>query len=103
MIGALLVHLAYLANFSTNSYSTVLLTIFVCSLLTHSRRRWLATLGIRTQPPGHPCKIMAPTANALSSYREACIAPSIDDYLANPLQSEGLKMILNRFVPALIE
>ncbi|MFT7256145.1 MAG: YesN/AraC family two-component response regulator [Candidatus Pseudothioglobus sp.] len=46
---------------------------------------------------------MALTANALSRARQACLASGMGDYLAKPLQSEGLKAILNRFVPALVD
>ncbi|MGK0469899.1 MAG: CheY-like chemotaxis protein [Candidatus Azotimanducaceae bacterium] len=45
IIGAFLIHLAYLTSFSPNSCFTVLLATFVCSLLMHTRVSLLFFLG----------------------------------------------------------
>jgi CheY-like chemotaxis protein len=43
--------------------------------------------------------IVALTANVLESDREACREAGMDDFLTKPLQLDGLRAVLERWLP----
>jgi CheY-like chemotaxis protein len=51
--------------------------------------------GIRTLNTA--ISIVALTANALKGDREKCLEAGMDDYLANPISSSGLKEMLQKW------
>jgi two-component system sensor histidine kinase/response regulator len=52
--------------------------------------------------PGFPAelRIIAMTANAMAGDRETCIEAGMDDYLAKPVNTDALRAILERYLPA---
>jgi CheY-like chemotaxis protein len=63
-----------------------------------------ATRAIRTaeRKSGDHIVVVALTANALASDREACIAAGMDDFLAKPLQLDALRAVLEHWLPQLV-
>ncbi len=60
-----------------------------------------ATRAIRAgEPEGSHTPIIALTANAFSSDREACLEAGMDDFLVKPIQPEQLRRMLSRYVTA---
>lgn len=59
-----------------------------------------ATLRIRAHASSQP-KIVALTASAMQSDRDACKAAGMDDYLSKPIRLEGLAELLERHFPTL--
>ncbi len=57
-----------------------------------------ATVRIR-QGEGHQPRIVAVTANAMPGDRERCLAVGMDDYLAKPVQLDGLARVLRACRP----
>lgn len=58
----------------------------------------------RIRDPGspvqdHATRIVAMTANAQNGDREHCLSVGMDDYLAKPISSAGLREILDRWLP----
>jgi PAS domain S-box-containing protein len=61
-----------------------------------------ATLRIRAYAHAHmrpQPKVIALTANAMQSDRDACIAAGMDDYLAKPIRLDSLAALLERHFP----
>ena len=54
-----------------------------------------ATRRIRQHPGGQP-RIIAMTANAMDSDRQACLAAGMDDYISKPIQVRELRLALER-------
>jgi CheY-like chemotaxis protein len=56
----------------------------------------------RAGEPGFATRvsIVAMTAGAMSSDREACIAAGMDEYLAKPVKLEALRAAISQFIPA---
>jgi CheY-like chemotaxis protein len=57
-----------------------------------------ATVRIRAHASSQP-KIVALTASAMQSDRDACLAAGMDDYLAKPIRLESLAELLDRHFP----
>jgi CheY-like chemotaxis protein len=56
-----------------------------------------ATRRIRMrEKPGEHIRIVAMTANAMKTDREACLAAGMDDYVSKPISFEALKEALRR-------
>jgi CheY-like chemotaxis protein len=61
-----------------------------------------ATAGIRSvEPADHHVPIIAITANAMDTDREACLAAGMDDFLAKPLNASDLQTMLEHYCPTL--
>jgi PAS domain S-box-containing protein len=61
-----------------------------------------ATAGIRSvEPADHHVPIIAITANAMDTDREACLAAGMDDFLAKPLNAADLQTMLEHYCPTL--
>lgn len=59
-----------------------------------------ATRVIRAgEPPGQRTPIIAMTANAMESDRQACLDAGMDDHLAKPFNSQVLQAMLTRYAP----
>ena len=57
-----------------------------------------ATKQIRAaEPAGHHVTIIAVTANAMDTDREACLQAGMDDFLPKPLRAEHLKALLAKY------
>jgi CheY-like chemotaxis protein len=52
------------------------------------------------EAPGTHTPIIAMTANAMESDRQACLAAGMDEHLAKPFNSAALQAILERFAGA---
>ena len=50
------------------------------------------------EPPGQHTPIVAMTANAMESDRQACLDAGMDDHLAKPFNPSSLEAVLDRFV-----
>jgi two-component system, sensor histidine kinase and response regulator len=50
-----------------------------------------------SEPAGQHTPIVAMTANAMESDRQACLDAGMDDHLAKPFNASGLQAILARF------
>jgi signal transduction histidine kinase/CheY-like chemotaxis protein len=61
-----------------------------------------ATRRIRLQSGKNPV-IIAMTANAMSSDREACMEAGMDDYISKPIQPDGLKALLETWASKIKE
>jgi len=59
-----------------------------------------ATRQIRAMPGGDAVRIIAMTANAMRSDREACIAAGMNDYLCKPVKLDGLDAVLAPLITA---
>ncbi|MCC9076684.1 response regulator [Litorilinea aerophila] len=64
-----------------------------------------ATRAIRAAEHGRrkPIPIVAMTANAMESDRQACLAAGMDDFLAKPVRLEDLKALLERWLAQSVE
>ncbi len=58
-----------------------------------------ATRQIRARLQGRPLPIIALTANAMASDREACAAAGMDDFIAKPVRQDELLACLDRWLP----
>ena len=59
-----------------------------------------ATRRIRARLGGKPLPIIALTANAMASDREACLAAGMDDFVPKPIRQDELRAALVRWLPA---
>ncbi len=57
----------------------------------------------REMQTGAHTPIVAVTANAMEGDREACVARGMDDYLAKPVDLDGLRQALDRWLPRPID
>ena len=58
-----------------------------------------ATRHIRaSEPPGQRTPIIAMTANAMESDRQACIDAGMDEHMAKPFSASTLQDLIDRFV-----
>jgi CheY-like chemotaxis protein len=53
-----------------------------------------------SESPGHRTPIVAMTANAMESDKQACMEAGMDDHLAKPFNAKDLQAILERFAPS---
>ncbi len=58
-----------------------------------------ATRQIRLLPGGGEIPIIALTASAMESERQACLAEGMNDYLTKPISPQALQKALDRFLP----
>ncbi len=59
-----------------------------------------ATQAIRAGERGRRTPIVAMTAHALQGEKDRCLRVGMDDYLSKPIQLDGLRQMLERWVPA---
>lgn len=59
-----------------------------------------ATRQIRQRLGGRALPIIALTANAMTGYREACLAAGMNDFLAKPIRQEELRACLEKWLHA---
>jgi CheY-like chemotaxis protein len=52
------------------------------------------------EPPGQHTPIIAMTANAMESDRQACLEAGMDEHMAKPFSATTLQSLIERFVPA---
>jgi two-component system, sensor histidine kinase len=57
-----------------------------------------ATRRIRVRLGGRPLPIIALTANAMATDRDACVEAGMDDFLAKPVRQEELRVCLTRWI-----
>lgn len=57
-----------------------------------------ATRAIRRLPAGREIPILAMTANAFEDDREACLAASMNDFIAKPVDPDALFATLKRWL-----
>jgi signal transduction histidine kinase len=57
-----------------------------------------ATRQIRRRLAGRPLPIVAITANAMATDREACLAAGMDDFIAKPVREQELRTCLERWL-----
>jgi PAS domain S-box-containing protein len=58
-----------------------------------------ATRRIRQLPGGEAVPIIALTASAMESERQACLSAGMNEYLTKPVSAQALQKILDRFLP----
>jgi CheY-like chemotaxis protein len=59
-----------------------------------------ATRQIRQRLAGRSLPIIALTANAMTTDRDACAAAGMDDFIPKPVRQEELRTCLERWLPA---
>jgi two-component system, sensor histidine kinase len=59
-----------------------------------------ATRRIRARLGAKPLPIIALTANAMASDRDACLAAGMNDFVAKPIRQEELRAVLEHWLPA---